>query len=103
MYCDNNPIYCYDPTGESATEVLGGWTGGMWWLLGVDGPVPVGDIIYVVGVIGLGAWAIVESYSSASDERIIDTEMFIQVGQNREEESPRILIFQYFHKRRGVF
>lgn len=44
----------------------------MWWLLDVDGPVPVGNIIYVVGVIGLGAWAIVESYSSASDERIID-------------------------------
>ena len=54
-YCDNNPVNYYDPTGESAEAVLGGWMYSMWWLHGLDEPLPIGDILYwtVAGILGL--------------------------------------------------
>ncbi len=44
-YCNNNPVNYVDSEGlnaESATL----WASSMWWLHLVDGPIPVGDIIY---------------------------------------------------------
>ena len=47
-YCNNNPVNGADPSGmESLTGV---WAGGMSWLPLIDGPIPVGDIIYLVGL-----------------------------------------------------
>ncbi len=47
-YCNNNPVLNIDSTGKNAEAVLKAWTLGMPWLTLVDGPLPVGDITYVV-------------------------------------------------------
>ena len=52
-YCYNNPINYMDPYGESATAVAT-WTASAWWLTLVDGPIPVGDIIFWGGVVVIG-------------------------------------------------
>ena len=39
-----------DPTGNSGE--CAAWSGSMWWLCGVDGPLPVGDIVYGAGAAG---------------------------------------------------
>ena len=49
-YCWNNPVNMLDITGESAEMALTTWTAGMSWLVVVDGPLPIGDLIYSVGV-----------------------------------------------------
>ena len=49
-YCLNNPVMYADYTGESAVSALQGWITTMWWLMTVDGFLPVGDIIYVTGL-----------------------------------------------------
>ena len=43
-YGGNNPVRYIDPDGNTA------WTASMWWLTVADGPLPVGDIIYGIGV-----------------------------------------------------
>ena len=45
-----NPVKYYDPEGE-AGELTLTWTSGAWWLVGADGPLPVGDLIFVGGVV----------------------------------------------------
>ena len=42
-----------DSYGESATAVAT-WTASAWWLTLVDGPIPVGDIIFWGGVVVIG-------------------------------------------------
>jgi len=53
-YAGNNPIKYYDPDGKQSA--CAAWSGTMWWLLVVDGPIPVGDIVYVAGVAGTGCF-----------------------------------------------
>ncbi|MBQ9130893.1 MAG: RHS repeat-associated core domain-containing protein [Clostridia bacterium] len=48
-YCSNNPVIYVDPCGTSASAVAYGWGTTMWWLTVIDGPLPIGDIIYGVG------------------------------------------------------
>ncbi len=48
-YCYNSPVKYHDPSGH-AGELTLSWTGGMWWLAAVDGPIPIGDIIYFAGI-----------------------------------------------------
>ena len=70
-YCDNNPISYVDPYGESGfAAALAGWASSAWGLTLVDGPLPVGDIIYVAGCTVLGALAIVETIMLA--EKVAD-------------------------------
>jgi RHS repeat-associated protein len=58
VYCGNNPIMFTDPTGNDYA-MTAGFAGTMWWLTMVDGPIiPVGDIIYGLGV---GGCAIVDT------------------------------------------
>ena len=49
VYCGNSPVKYYDATGETGVLALQ-WTSSMWWLIGADGPVPIGDLVYVVGI-----------------------------------------------------
>ena len=49
-YCISDPINYMDPNGTEE-EVLGWWAATMWWLCGVDGPSPIGDIVYGAGVV----------------------------------------------------
>jgi len=43
VYCGNNPLRYVDPSGRS-------WTSTMWWLPGADVALPIGDILYGIGV-----------------------------------------------------
>ena len=56
-YCDNKPTIYLDWNGEDAALVFEWWTGSMWWLSGADGPLPIGDAVYIIGagVLGIGA------------------------------------------------
>ncbi len=49
-YCYNNPILYIDPSGKAGSLTLA-WSGSMWWLCLADTVLPVGDIIYGVGVV----------------------------------------------------
>ena len=57
IYCLNSPINNYDPEGTN-TEALSWWSGTMWWLIGADSVLPIGDIIYGAGTLILGAYTI---------------------------------------------
>ena len=50
IYTNNNPIVYVDPTGENAKSYAAYWTGTSWGLCALDGPFPVGDLIYVGGI-----------------------------------------------------
>ena len=50
-YCNNNPVSFYDPTGESA-EALAEVAKKYWWLIFLDGQLPIADIIYALILIG---------------------------------------------------
>ena len=47
-YCLNNPVNLSDKTGY---EAFGWWIGTMWWLGTIDGPLPIGDLIFSVGAV----------------------------------------------------
>ncbi len=56
-YCLNKPVNFFDSDGRNA-EAVQWWTGAMWWLPFADTALPVGDLIYLGGIIILGALAV---------------------------------------------
>ena len=50
VYCANSPILYQDPEGNSF-ELTAAWTSSMWWLTAIDGLLPIGDIVYVGGIV----------------------------------------------------
>ena len=56
-YCTNNPMNYVDRDGANA-EALQWWTTGMVWLPLADTVLPIGDIIYISGILLLGAIAL---------------------------------------------
>ncbi len=61
-YCYNDPVNYIDPYGESGVAAaLAGWASSAWGLTLVDGPIPVGDIIYFGGCVILGTIALIET------------------------------------------
>ncbi|MBR2344097.1 MAG: hypothetical protein IKA64_07580, partial [Clostridia bacterium] len=80
-YCNNNSINFYDPTGESAQEILNTWTSSMWWLHWIDGALPIGDIIYwgaaaFLGVAMLGEH--IHNATSSADSKTQDVPKSIE-------------------------
>ena len=61
VYTYNNPIGYVDYTGKSVTAALATWVSTAWGLTLVDGPLPIGDIIYGVGCVVLGVAALLVS------------------------------------------
>ena len=62
-YCNNNPINYFDPCGESGIAVaFASWASSAWGLALADGPLPIGDIIYVAGCAILGTLVVVETF-----------------------------------------
>lgn len=57
-YCGNDPVNYVDQTGHHDEALLLTWSSSMWWLCGVDGIIPVGDIIYGLGVLVFALYAI---------------------------------------------
>ncbi len=62
-YCNNNPVNYRDADGLNAESVTL-WTSSMWWLCGVDGVFPFGDIIFTLGIIILCADVVAASKGS---------------------------------------
>ena len=56
-YCNNSPILFVDHDGNDA-EAVGWWASTMWWLCAADGPIPVGDALYGLGIIVFGGISI---------------------------------------------
>ncbi|MBQ1216724.1 MAG: hypothetical protein IIX85_02050, partial [Clostridia bacterium] len=65
-YCGNDPVNHSDPSGHAAIAEL--WTGGMWWLCGIDTILPIGDAVYVGGVVIL--WAIAFAKTIEAGEKL---------------------------------
>ncbi len=91
-YCLNNPVNMVDSTGKSAVGVLGWWASTTWWLCGIDGPLPIGDIVYGIGFVIIGTVAIVKTIDNirtitgALDEQ--DTE---EANNNPESDKDKRL------------
>ena len=47
-YCNNNPANRIDPDGHDSC--IWEWFSTMWWLCAVDGPYPIGEIVYGIGI-----------------------------------------------------
>ena len=101
-YCNNSPVFLVDYDGDEA-ETVEWWAASMWWLCAVDGPIPVGDIIYGAGLLLVGGVTLltigdsnipqVESESdkkaSAEDGVNIDTEEETNSAQSSDTKSPK--------------
>ncbi len=55
-YCLNNPANYVDMSGENA-KALEQWTNVMWWLCCIDFALPIGDVVYVTGILVLSSIA----------------------------------------------
>lgn len=53
-YCRNDGVNAWDPSG---CDPLSEWAIGMGWLCFMDGPLPIGDIIYGLGLAATGVMA----------------------------------------------
>ena len=51
-YCNDNPVNYNDSEGTEP-ELAMGWAASMSWLPAIDGPVPVGDAIYILGFVAI--------------------------------------------------
>ena len=65
-YCLNNPVNYIDRDGTNA-EALQWWATGMGWLPFADTALPIGDIIYVGGILLLGAIALASDQDYAPE------------------------------------
>ena len=70
-YCLNNPTNFVDSHGENSAA-LQAWSGGMWWLCGADGLYPVGEIIYIAGIIILYVCTEITSDDIAKSQPFMD-------------------------------
>lgn len=99
-YCNNNPVNYIDMDGENA-EALQWWTAGMWWLCGVDTVLPIGDIIYVAGIVVLGIGAVIaatEIFESVS----VDASSVYMAGHTKGARNSTRDKHQQGDKRRGM-
>ncbi len=76
-YCVCNPVNAIDNGGQS-TEAFAWWTTTMWWLCVVDTTLPIGDIVYVggiivtgvaVGIATIGGFEIAEQAKAATESK----------------------------------
>ena len=51
-YCNDNPVNYNDSEGTEP-ELAMGWAASMSWLPAIDGPVPIGDAIYILGFVAI--------------------------------------------------
>ena len=92
-YCLNNPVIYADYTGEDAASALHTWTTTMWWLTTIDGPVPVGDIVYGAGILILGALSIVGIGATSSTISVpLERVQIKQEAQVKEKEKEAVKV-----------
>lgn len=73
-YCLNNPIYYIDNGGTNA-GVLQWWTTGMGWISLADTVLPIGDGIYIGGILLLGVIALASGQDSASKTSSVEADV----------------------------
>ena len=61
IYCNNNPLKYVDHTGL-VRELTAAWFSSTWWLCGIDGLLPVGNLIYFGTGILIGAGETIITY-----------------------------------------
>ena len=66
-YC--NPAIFVDNGGTVGEEAAGWWASTMWWLCGIDGFLPIGDIVYGAGLVAC-AFVIVDGVEETADNLI---------------------------------
>ena len=64
-YCLNNPVCYTDENGTDAESALAFWTTSASVLIVADGPLPIGDIIFVGGLLVCGTITIIELVKNA--------------------------------------
>ena len=84
-YCLNNPVMYTDYTGESAVSALKLWSSTMWWLVAIDGFLPIGDIIYVAGTIAMAIGAI---YTTVNTIEVI-THKFSESSNDTDKDESK--------------
>ena len=62
-YCANNPLKYVNPNGK-AYELTKAWASTGWVVVAVDGPAPVGDAVYVGGIVILATGETVTTYGN---------------------------------------
>lgn len=96
VYCLNNPVVFTDSNGNAAIaaeNVVAGWTATMWWLCLVDAFLPVGDIVYAVGVVGVSIFC---SVTMTSSEAKSETKAEVVVATVTAEDDNETLYTVYF-------
>ena len=78
-YCLNSPTNFMDKSGNSAAAVQW-WTSTMWWLCAVDTVLPLGDIVYGVGIAILGVYALTKIEEATAPR--------ISLEERKEEAEP---------------
>lgn len=87
-YAGNNPVRYVDPDGNAA------WTASMWWLAVADGPLPVGDVVYGIGVTVelIGLAYVANKYSAKTCDISIPQVQTKSKGQTKETQPNRLVI-----------
>ncbi len=57
-FCSNNSVIKTDTTGHNSESIVAEWVSSMWALTLLDGPLPMGDIIYFGGICVLGFYTL---------------------------------------------
>ena len=65
-YCGNNPANHVDTDGKNA-DALQLWTAGMGWLAFADAALPIGDLIYLGGILLFGTIVLVSGQENVSE------------------------------------
>ena len=93
-YCSNNPVIYNDPMGHNS-EALYWWMSFAPCLSFVDGPLPVGDIIFATGFVVIGIIATVDAKGSSIPKIKLDgieKEKKILLQNNLSEKEKHIII-----------
>ena len=85
-YCLNNPAKYVDINGTNPEDAVA-WTSTMWWLCALDGPLPIGDIIYGAGIVILVVVAVAAvsySQSKSKEKSKEETDPYARPGQKKQ-------------------
>ena len=85
-YCLNNPVNMFDSLGCSAESISATWWSTMWWLCGIDGLIPIGDVIYVVGgllLMGVAAFTLSTAITASIPDK--DKRLYGEPGTTNVE------------------